>query len=120
MFKNLSPRNGFQLRSALVKLVVALALLVTLAITASAYTLVFRDGRRMEIPSEFTVTRTILTYEISPGFTKTMQTILIDVAATERANHEAPGSFFKHAEETPTVTEPAPQTRRTLTNRDLA
>jgi hypothetical protein len=120
MLKNLSPTNESHLRSALRNLTAAVLLLLACAVTASAYTLVFRDGRRLEIPSEFTLTRTTLTYEASPGFTKTMQLILIDVSATERANHEAPGGFFKHAEETPTVTQPAPQARRTLTNRDLA
>ena len=117
---NLSPTNESHLRSALRNLTATVLLLLACAVTASAYTLVFRDGRRLEIPSEFTLTRTTLTYESSPGFSKTMQLILIDVAATERANHETPGSFFKHAEETPTVPQPAPQARRTLTNRDLA
>jgi hypothetical protein len=117
---NLSPTNESRLRSALRNLTAAVLLLLACAVTASAYTLVLRDGRRLEIPSEFTLTRTTLTYEASPGFSKTMQLILINVAATERANNEAPGSFFKHAEETPTVTQPAPQARRTLTNRDLA
>lgn len=120
MLKNLSPTNESHLRSALRNLTAAVLLLLACAVTASAYTLVLRDGRRLEIPSEFTLTRTTLTYEASPGFSKTMQLILINVAATERANNEAPGSFFKHAEETPTVTQPAPQARRTLTNRDLA
>src|SRR5256885_2201578 len=121
MLKNLSPTNEFHLRSGLRNVTAAVLLLLACAVTASAYTLVFRDGRRMEIPSEFTVTGTILTYEISPGFTKTMQTILIDVAATERANNEAPGSFFKHREEeAPVATEPVPKAVRTLTNRDLA
>ncbi|HVS21021.1 MAG TPA: hypothetical protein VHD88_04195 [Pyrinomonadaceae bacterium] len=60
-----------------------------------------------------------MTYEVSPGFTKTMQLILIDVAATERANNEAPGGFFKHTENSSVVTQPAPQASRTLTNRDL-
>src|SRR5260370_41256088 len=117
---NLSPTNESHLRSALRNLTATVLLLLACAVTASAYTLVFRDGRRLEIPSEFTLTRTTLTSESSPGFSETMHLILIDVAATERANHEAPGSFFKHAEETPTVTQPAPQARRTLTNRDLA
>src|SRR5438876_9279398 len=90
-----------------------------LAITAGAYTLVLRNGQRLEIPSEFTLTKTTLTYEISPGFNKTMQLILIDVAATERANKEVPGSFFKHTEQSPVVVQPAPQAIRTLTNRDL-
>lgn len=97
-----------------------IGLLLMLGITASAYTLVFRDGRRIEIPSEFTVTRTTLTYEISPGFSRTLQVILIDVAATERANHEAPGSFFKHKEESTVDTQPTPPASRTLTNLDLA
>lgn len=120
MLRNLSPKNGYRLGCAFPKLAVAALFLLILSITASAYTLVFRDGRRLEIPSEFTLTRTTLTYEISPGFSKTMQLILIDVAATERANHETPGSFFKHKEEqAPVVTQPAPQATRTLTNRDL-
>ena len=116
---NQSPRNESRLRRALSELVVAVVLLFALAITASAYTLVFRNGQRIEIPSEFTLTRTTLTYEISPGFNKTMLLSLIDVAATERANREAPGSFFKHREEAPVVNQPAPRASRTLTNQDL-
>ena len=120
MLKNLSLTNGFNLRRALTNFAVAAALLLMLAITASAYTLVLRNSQRIEIPSEFTLTKTTLTYEVSPGINKTMQLILIDVAATERANHEAPGSFFKHTDEVPVVVQPAPQATRTLTNRDLA
>src|SRR6266705_4096345 len=112
-------KNGFQIKGALTNLMVAGVLLLVLVITANAYTLVFRDGRRIEIPSEFTLTKVTLTYEVSPGFNKTMQLILIDVAATERANNEAPGSFFKHTEDPPVVVQPAPQATRTLTNRDL-
>src|SRR5437660_2988260 len=120
MLKNLSLVYGFQLRRTLTNFAVGAALLLMPAITASAYTLVLRHGQRIEIPSEFTLTKTTLTYEISPGFNRTMQLILIDVAATERANHETPGSFFKHTEESPVVVQPAPQATRTLTNRDLA
>ena len=121
MLKNLSPKNGSRLPSALPRLVMSGVLLLMLAITASAYTLVFRSGQRLEIPAEFTLTRTTLTYEISPGFNKTMLVALIDVAATERANNEAPGSFFKHREETaPVVPQAAPRATRTVTNGDLA
>lgn len=120
MLKNLSPKNGSRLRGAFPRAAMAVVLLSMLAITARAYTLVLRNGQRMEIPSEFTLTNTTLTYEISPGFNKTMQLILINVAATERANNEAPGSFFKHTEEAPVAAQPSFQARRTLTNRDLA
>ena len=97
------------------------SLLLALAITASAYTLVLRDGRRIEIPSEFILTRTTLTYEISPGFNQTYLMTLIDVPATERANSESPGGFFKHREETKTAStsQPVGPAVRTLTNFDL-
>jgi hypothetical protein len=39
---------------------------------------------------------------MAPGFNKTVLVTLIDVAATERANREAPGSFFKHIGQTQT------------------
>src|SRR5205807_5001069 len=64
---------------------------------------------------------TTLTYELSPGFNRTMLVTLIDVAATERANNEAPGSFFKHKEVAPApVTPTVGPAVRTLTNMDLA
>src|SRR5947199_782682 len=94
MLKNLSLTKGSDLRTRARNAATALVLLLALAITASAYTLVMRNGQRVEIPAEFTLTRTTVTYEISPGFNKTMLLSLIDVAATERANHEAPGGFF--------------------------
>src|SRR6185503_13029607 len=132
MRQNLSLTNGSHLRNLVLRLTAAALLSLLLAITASAYTLVFRDGRRLEIPDEFTLTRTTLTYEVSPGFSKTLQVTLIDVAATERANGETPGSFFRHREQVAAasvqpsapVQSSGPVTRnaaiRTLTNSDLA
>lgn len=96
-------------------------LLIALAPAAMAYTVVFRDGHRIQTPPVFTLTQTTLTYEAAPGINRTVQLILIDVGATERANNEAPGSFFKH-EEGSVASSPAVLTRhaqRTLTNRDL-
>ena len=45
---------------------------------------------------------------------------MIDVAATERANREAPGSFFTHKVEVPVDIKAVPKAVRTVTNRDLA
>jgi hypothetical protein len=97
------------------------ALLIVLAGVAGAYTIVFRDGRRVEVTSGFTLTKSTFTYEVAPGINKTLELILIDVAATERANNEAPGSFFKHSEQN-LVPVPPPlsqHAQRTLSNRDL-
>lgn len=120
MLKTLSFQNWFRRRSALPQLAISAALLLVLTATASAYTIVFRSGQRLEIPDEFTVTNTTLTFEISPGFNKTLVLTLIDVAKTERVNGETPGSFFKHRElVTASAPEPTQRAVKTLTNIDL-
>lgn len=63
------------------------------AASANAYTLVMRDGRRVEIPDTFTVTSSTLTYEVSSGIQITIQLSGVNIAATERANGEAAGTF---------------------------
>lgn len=116
-----SHRRVLPIASTVFRVGLVAVLLMTWAIAASAYTLVFRDGRRLEVPAEFALTKTTLTYEVAPGFNKTVQLILIDVAATERANNETSGAFSQHAEQKVTTSLPsvAPQARVTLTNRDL-
>jgi len=103
-------------------LVVALTLAFGAA-SANAYTIVMRDGRRVEIPDEFTVSGSMLTYETSPGIQVTIQLRTINVDATERANGAARGSFLAHsnspapANPTPAVTQTS--ARRSITNADL-
>ena len=102
-------------------LVVALTLAFGAA-SANAYTIVMRDGRRVEIPDEFTVTGSMLTYETSPGIQVTIQLRTINVDATERANGAARGSFLAHSNRpTPVNAEPQTQAsaRRSITNADL-
>lgn len=124
LVENLAPARSLLLRSGIV-----VSLVCAFAVAASAYTLVFRNGNRMEIPDEFTVTRTTLTYEIAPGFQKTILVSLIDIGATERANNEPWGSFFKRSQiaqqraqssQTPQPPEPTTPATKTVTNSDLA
>lgn len=70
-------------------------------ISANAYTLVMRDGRRVQIPDAFTVTSTTLTYEVSSGIQVTVQLSTVNIPATERANGEAAGSFMSKSSTTP-------------------
>jgi hypothetical protein len=44
-----------------------LLMLLLVSGAANAYTIVFRDGRQVEIPAEFATTPTTLTYEVSAG-----------------------------------------------------
>lgn len=115
--------NGF--RSAALRLTCALALTLVLSVAASAYTIVMRDGRRIEIPASFTVTPTTLTYEAAPGINVTIKIVSIDIAATENANGEPGGSLLKRAAQQElkdgNVNSQAQtsRARHTLTNRDL-
>src|SRR5215813_3664957 len=96
MLNKFSSENLLQVRRRFARATGMIALLFMFAATSAAYTIVFRSGERLEIPDDFTLTRATLTYELAPGFNKTVLVTLIDVAATERVNREAPGSFFKH------------------------
>ncbi|HEV2833975.1 MAG TPA: hypothetical protein VGW58_01585, partial [Pyrinomonadaceae bacterium] len=88
MIRNRLSGKGVPVRSFFLKSGIVMLLICAFAVVASAYTLVFRNGKRMEIPNEFTVTRTTLTYEMAPGFQKTILVSLIDIGGTERANNE--------------------------------
>ena len=96
---------------------------VFLALTVSAvnaYTVVMRDGRRVEIPNDFTVTNSTLTYAVGNGFQVTIQLNTVDIAATERANGQPTGSLLQKAAAPAAVpTTPQTRARRSITNQDL-
>jgi len=100
----------------------AVPLVVVLLIfcgVASAYTIVMRGGRHVEVPNQFLLTDSTLTYEVSPGIQVTINLAAIDIPATEKANKEGAGSFFKHrlaikATETVTPVGPARSATRTI------
>lgn len=94
-------------------------LVLTFAAAANAYTVVMRDGRRVEIPARFELTKSTLTYEVSTGIQITLQLAAIDIAATEKANNESPGGFLKRLESNSVATAAPKSATRTITNRDL-
>lgn len=105
------------------RVVVAALVLALSAVSASAYTIVMRDGRRVEIPDKFLMTNSTLTYEVGSGIQVTIQLNTVDIPATERANGEAQGSFLLKASTPKPVADRIPQERpkpdRTITNQDL-
>lgn len=104
----------------------AMALLFPLA--CSAYSLVLRSGRRIEIPEKFSLNKTNLVYESSPGVSISLQLVTIDIPATEQANGEIAGSFLRNhsMENAEPLINPSQNpnaankpARRTITNDDL-
>ncbi len=102
-------------------------LLLTFVVTADAYTIIMKSGRRIEIPAQFNVTLTTVTYDAGSQIQVTLETAAINIPATERANNEAPGSLLARIDkalvspaETSTETiSIIPKARRSVTNRDL-
>jgi hypothetical protein len=110
------------------RLLLTLLCVLLLVSIANAYTIVLRDGRRIEIPADFVTTSTTLTYEVSAGIQVTRQLATVDIAATERANSEPDGGFFRHSAKQSTPLEAKGDNervgqntgkQRTVTNRDL-
>ena len=108
---------------ALNRFIMAVVFLVLMATVTNAYTLVMRNGRRVDIPNEFTVTASTLTYSVGSGIQITVQLSGIDIAKTERVNGEPSGSFLARVLPASQVVAPPAQTQspvpRSITNRDL-
>jgi hypothetical protein len=103
----------------LVRIVSLVMVTLLFAVAVSAYTVVMRDGRRVEIPASFVVTKNTLTYEVSPGLQVTLALAAIDVAGTEKANNEAAGSLLRRAVSKLALGNVRSTATRTITNRDL-
>lgn len=108
---------------AMHRFIMAVVFLVLTATVASAYTIVMRNGRRVEIPNEFTITASTLTYTVGSGIQITIQLSGVDIAATERANREPQGGFLARGSAPGQVvaqpTQAQPRAQRSITNRDL-
>ena len=127
-FRRLTRHDGRRLARAAARLFAPCLLVCLLSGVATAYTVVMRGGRRVEIPAAFELTSTTLTYEAAPGVSVSLPLDHVDVEATERANGEPAGSFLRRARgetgqgATRQTTPAAATTRaplRTVTNRDL-
>jgi hypothetical protein len=118
-------RNGSRIgfTRSLSRFGAALVLAILLPLAASAYTVVLKNGRVLEIPDNFEITRAGITYEHAPGLYVTIQMTSIDVAATERANNQPTGSLLNRAvakTKTATASDSSSRpVRRTLTDKEL-
>ena len=106
------------------KRVISMTFLIFVTWTiASAYTIVFYGGKRVEIPDNFIVTSNAVIYEAAPDMNISYLLTSIDIPATERANNDSAGSFLGRSSappvEAPRLTTTTQKATRTITNRDL-
>jgi hypothetical protein len=107
-------------RSSRNRLGVVLFMLL-IPLVANGYTIVFRGGRKVEIPDKFVVKGSTLTYEAGEAIQITLQLSAIDIGATEKANNEAGGSLMKRlaARNPESLLQNLARSSRTITNEDL-
>jgi len=100
---------------------IVVSVVVLASVTASAYTIVMRDGRRLSIPDNFVVTKLTLTYSLGDQFQKTLLLVTVDIPATERANNEPAGSFLNRAQPSaqPQAATRSRRAQRSITNQQL-
>jgi hypothetical protein len=84
-----------------------------------------RDGRRVTIPDNFTVTSAAVIYEVGSGIQISVQLGSLNIPATERANGDAAGSFLLRADASSQTAAPSASSQgrtkadRSITNADL-
>jgi hypothetical protein len=107
------------------QLMLAISLMLATSLATMGYTVILRDGRKVDIGSDFTVTKTTVTYAKGHNIFVTLQMAAIDVAATERANNESPGALMRRADNAAVRNSGAPLgisgsgVRRSITNTEL-
>jgi hypothetical protein len=108
------------------RILIAVVFALLSATAVSAYTVVMRDGRTIEIPDNFTVTATTLTYELNGGIQVTLLVAGIDVVATEQTNGEDAGAFLHRSrapksvvKATPVAARASRGAQRSITNQNL-
>jgi|GEM_PF-3207591 len=106
-------------RRFLLLVLVPLLILVLKSVEVNAYTLVMQDGRRIEIPDNFTVDKAMLTYRVGDAVQVALQLVTIDIRATEKVNRETPGAFLRRQVTNVNVPERPSAASKTITNLDL-
>jgi hypothetical protein len=137
--KSCRPGERRNYWTSALRVAASLLLALFLPLAVCAYTIVMRDGRRVEIPEKFVVTPATLSYLVAPDISITLQMSTIDIEATERANREPGGSLLGRASEqaasgqssqvaanarrsastSPRTSSTPQRALRTITNRDL-
>jgi hypothetical protein len=98
------------------------AVLFCTASLAEAYTLVLKSGRRLQVGDNIVVSGPSVICDMGNDISMSFQLATIDIPATERANHELPGTFLKRSRQSPITTSDEQATTRSkssITNSDL-
>ncbi len=87
------------------RFIVAFSFVVLLPLIAQAYTLVLKDGRRVEVRENYRIVSDIGVFTLAEGNRFSVSLDKINISATELANGENEGTFIKNAAEPLKITD---------------
>jgi hypothetical protein len=87
------------------RILFAVCILTLLPIMAQAYTLVLKDGRRIEVRNQYRLVNDIAVFTLPEGNRMSIAIEKINISETELANGDEPGMFVKNATNPPKVSE---------------
>ncbi|MBI4854666.1 MAG: hypothetical protein HY819_22940 [Acidobacteria bacterium] len=97
---------------------VALSLVVLLPLITEAYTLVLKDGRRVEVKEKYRIVNDIGVFTLPEGNRFSVTLDKINISATELANGENEGSFIKNATEPTKITDKSVPSDKPIIDQD--
>lgn len=78
-------------------LLVAFLVVFSWTISASAYTVILKDGRRLEVQENYRIVNDIAVFVLADGKRFSVSVNNVDIAKTEMANHQGIGEFVQRA-----------------------
>ena len=87
------------------RFIMTLSVIILLPLIAQAYTLVLKDGRRVEVREKYRIVSDIAVFTLPEGNRFSVSLDKINIAATELANGESEGTFVKNTTEPLKVTD---------------
>jgi hypothetical protein len=100
------------------RFLVALFLVAFLPLITQAYTIVLKDGQRIEVREKYRIVNDIGVFTLPEGNRFSVSIDKINISATELANGENEGSFFKNAAEPPKISDSAEKKDKVLIDED--
>ncbi|MBI4747619.1 MAG: hypothetical protein HY774_03980 [Acidobacteria bacterium] len=78
-------------------LLVVFLVVFSWTISASAYTVILKDGRRLEVQENYRIVNDIAVFVLADGKRFSVSVNNVDIAKTEMANHQGIGEFVQRA-----------------------
>lgn len=87
------------------RLLLSFAVLLTLPVIVTAYTLVLKDGKRIEVKPQYRIVGELVVFSNPDGHRFSVPLANVSIEETELANGLMPGSFVKNVTEPPKIGE---------------